>query len=250
MVMKKTFLQQFLFAVFLLYCIGAKATDNLITEQVVVNVEQAGTLVDKISDTDKYRITNLKITGEINGTDLRMIRDMAGSDSLSNSTSGKLTTLDLSEVKIVSGGRYYYYYAYSSSFYYTEDNVLGAYAFCGCRSLTSVEIPSGVTSIGDSAFKDCSSLTSIEIPSSVTSIGDYAFRNCSSLASVDIPSSVTSIGRYAFSGCSSLTSIEIPSSVTSIDGAFYGCSSLTSIEIPSGVTSIDGAFSAIVSKPL
>ena len=122
---------------------------------------------------------------------------------------------------------------------------IGDSAFSGCRSLGSIEIPSGVTSIGDSAFKSCSGLRSIEIPSGVTSIGYGAFSYCSGLRSIEIPSGVTSIGYGAFSYCSGLRSIEIPSGVTSIGyGAFSYCSSLTNIEIPSGVTSIGGcAFS-------
>lgn len=52
------------------------------------------------------------------------------------------------------------------------------------------------------------SITSINIPSSVTTIEDYAFYQ-SKLTSIDLPASVTSIGNYAFYGCSSLTSITI-----------------------------------------
>ena len=73
-------------------------------------------------------------------------------------------------------------------------------------------------------------MTSIEIPSSVTSIGKEAFRGCSNLTSIDIPSGVTSIGSRAFERCSSLISIEIPCSVTSIYGNIIeDCSSLTVI---------------------
>ena len=117
-------------------------------------------------------------------------------------------------------------------------------AFAGCSSLTSVEIPSSVTSIGWSAFAECSSLTSVEIPSSVTSIQGCVFDGCSSLKSVKIPSSMTGIGWFMFAECSSLTSVEIPSSVTSIgEGAFFKCSGLTRVEIPSSVTRIgDRAF--------
>ena len=106
---------------------------------------------------------------------------------------------------------------------------IGDYAFYYCDNLTSIEIPSSVTSIGNSA----------EIPSSVTSIGNSAFSGCSGLTAVEIPNSVTSIGDRAFYGCTSLTSIEIPNFVTSIgNSAFYGCSGLATVEIPNSVTSI------------
>ncbi|MBQ5931565.1 MAG: leucine-rich repeat domain-containing protein, partial [Tidjanibacter sp.] len=58
------------------------------------------------------------------------------------------------------------------------------YAFNNCKSLESVTIGNGVTSIGYEAFHNCTSLTSITIPDSVTSIGIYAFWDCTSLTSV------------------------------------------------------------------
>ncbi|MEJ6493714.1 MAG: leucine-rich repeat protein [Actinomycetes bacterium] len=151
---------------------------------------------------------------------------------------------------------------------------IGSYAFF-FSSLTSIDIPSSVTTIAGNAFRITKSLTSVtvdgansnfsssagvlfnklsttlltypsaksgtsySIPSSVTSIGDYAFDFAVSPTSIDIPSSVTSIGSYAFSRTSSLTSIDIPSSVTSIGmGAFFNATSLNSINIPASVTSL------------
>ena len=231
----------FLTAVFMvLGCLAIHAAnDDLITRQITVKLDEAGTLPDKIVSAKKYKLTNIKIVGEINGTDLRFIREMAGKDVYGNGTAGKLAILDLSEAKIVKGGNSYYYY---DDPYYTSDDVIGEFAFYNCRSLTSVTIPSSVTSIGKSAFYNCRSLTSVTLPSSVTSIGWSAFRGCSGLTSVTLPSSVTSIGEYAFSGCSGLTSVTISSSVTSIGGsAFSGCSGLTSVTIPSSVTSIGGS---------
>ena len=109
---------------------------------------------------------------------------------------------------------------------------IGNVAFSGCSGLTSVTIPNSVTSIGTNVFRDCIGLTSVTIPNSVTSIGDYAFHSCTGLTSVTIPNSVTSIGNYAFNGCSGLTSVTIPNSVTSIgSSAFSGCSGLTSVNI-------------------
>jgi len=104
------------------------------------------------------------------------------------------------------------------------------YAFFCCTSLTSINIPNSVTSIGNSAFYGCTSLESIVIPDSVTSIGEDALSYCTSLTSVTIPDSVTSIGSSAFSGCTSLESITIPDSVTSIGyKAFRNCTSLKTV---------------------
>ena len=233
----------FVTAVFMvLGCLAIHAADgNLITKQITIKLEKAGTLPSKIGDTKKYKITNLKIMGEINGTDLRFIREMAGSNDIGQGTNGKLVTLDLSGSKIVKGGDCYYRVdnGYSTYYhYYTSDDVIGDYAFKNCSGLTSLILPSSVTRIGDYAFYNCSGLTSLTLPSSVTSIGEFAFRYCSGLTSLTIPSGVTSIGMSAFEYCSSLTSLTLPSSVNEIGiYAFHGCSGLTSLTLPSSVTS-------------
>ena len=120
---------------------------------------------------------------------------------------------------------------------------IGDYAFQNNYSLTSIEIPESVTSIGNCAFQSCG-LTSIAIPESVTSIGYGTFEYCSNLTSVVIPNSVTSIESRTFAGAG-LTSVEFPNSVTSIgQESFSGCQNLTSVEIPNSLTSIgNGAFS-------
>ena len=177
-----TFKGLFLEVVFIvLGSLSIQAADgDLITKQITIKLEEAGTLPSKIGDTKKYKITNLKIMGEINGTDLRFIREMAGCDYNGKGTEGKLATLDLSEAKIVKGGDYYYNY-YGC---YTLDDVIGNQAFDGCSSLTSLTLPSSVTSIGSSAFSGCSGLTSLTLPSSVSSIGESAFSGCSGLSSI------------------------------------------------------------------
>ena len=159
---------------------------------------------------------------------------------------------------------------------YSKGNYAIGEAFRDNTSITSIEIPNSVTSIGDEAFWNCDGLTSIEIPNSVTSIGDYAFNGCTSLNDLriedgegilslgyhtynssgkgmfyDCPLETLYLGRnlsyktgyeYGYSpfyNKKSLTSVTIPNSVTSIgDRVFYGCSGLTSIEIPNSVTSI------------
>ena len=233
----RTFTFKSLFLTVLFVLLGSTAIlaadDGLITTQV----DEAGTLPSKISASEKYLITNLKIVGKINGTDLKFIREMAGCDFNLEKTDGKLSILDLSKAKIVAGGDAYI--SYNSLCKYTSNDKLGDYAFEGCSGLTSLTLPSGVTEIGWGAFEGCSGLTSLTLPSSVTSIGEYAFLWCSGLTSLTLPSGVTSIGKEAFHGCSGLTSLTIPSGVTSIGGGtFQGCRGLTSLTIPSSVTSI------------
>ena len=237
-----TFKRQLLFVMFMLLgCLSIQAADDgLITKQITIKLDKAGTLPDRISESKKYLITNLKIVGEVNGTDWLFIREMAGSDFRGDKTDGKLSILDLSDAKIVGGGLLYFFNVYTS-----YNDKLGDYAFYGCSGLTSLTIPSSVTSIGNEAFHGCSGLTSLVIPSGVTSIGDEAFHGCCGLTSLVIPSGVTSIGDEAFYGCSGLINLTIPSSVTRIGwSAFEGCSGLTSLVIPSSVTWISGeAFS-------
>lgn len=212
--MKFTFNKQFMVLKFLLLKCFAK--------QITLKLTEAGTLPNKIGIGEKILVTNLKIIGEINGTDLRFIREMAGSDVKGNSTSGNLSVLDLSEAKFVAGGDYYYK-DYEDGCY-TSNDIIGKYAFRDCKSLTSVIIPSSVTEIREYAFSVCISLKNVNIPSSVTEIGCGAFGGCSSLTSVNIPSSVTSIGKYAFFYCSGLKSIYVyAETVPSIGaGAFNG----------------------------
>ena len=152
------------------------------------------------------KITNLKIVGEINGTDLKFIREMAGCDFNGKETDGKLSILDLSDAKIVEGGSAYYSDR-DDGFICTSNDKLGDYVFNGCSGLTSLTLPSSVTEIGEGAFLNCRGLTNFTIPSGVTSIGHGAFFCCYGLISLTIPSSVTAIGSRAFNDCSGLTSI-------------------------------------------
>jgi len=165
--------------------------------------------------------------------------------------------------------------------YTMPDNVtsIKQYSFEGAQKLTSVYIPSSVTSIGNSPFYECTSLCSINvsannknfrsidgvlfnkkgttlmqypckknetfiIPDGIKTLKSYSFGECHDLKNVTISSSVTTIQTGVFQGCTQLTSITIPSSVTSMSVApFLGCDNLASIFVDGNNTSfkdIDG----------
>ena len=146
-----------------------------------------------------------------------------------------------------------------------------AWAFSNNETITSVVIPEGVTTIGNSAFLSCTNLTSVELPETLTTIQDYAFCFCFNLKEMTIPAATTEIGA-AF--CSMPTTITVASGnsaykvvddvLYTADGktlkfvhngksgvftipegtetigesAFFGCYNITEIRIPASVTVI------------
>ena len=125
-------------------------------------------------------------------------------------------------------------------------------AFSDCTSLTSIEIPASVETIGVTAFKGCSSLATVtfEKGSQLKTIagGSTAyyyqgvFSDCISLTSIEIPANVETIEATAFKGCSSLTTVtfEKGSQLREIGSSAFDGSKLEQIEIPAKVTEIAG----------
>ena len=77
-------------------------------------------------------------------------------------------------------------------------NALGFGCFAECKGLTSVKLPSGITSLGGRCFEMCESLRSVSLRDGITSLGNHCFADCNSLTSVDLPSSITSLGEDCF----------------------------------------------------
>lgn len=121
---------------------------------------------------------------------------------------------------------------------------LGNSAFYGCTHLTQINMPNGITSIGDFAFASCSSLETISMHDNLSSIGVCAFRDCNSLTSVVIPRNVTIISSEAFARCTSLAFVTLHDDIKQIGGwAFNGCTNLTSVNFGKDITFIgDYAF--------
>ena len=107
---------------------------------------------------------------------------------------------------------------------------IGSYAFRNCVNLLRVEIADSVETIENYAFYYCTSLSDLVLPESVSFIGNYAFRNCTSLTSLSLPDCLTALGSNAFSHCSGLTQVRLGSSLNDIGSyAFRSCSALQEV---------------------
>lgn len=234
----------FMLLLSMMVSVHAFAADNLITEQVTINVATAGTLSRKIPKANKYRITNLKLTGELNVEDIKLIREMAGCYYNTDSYTyydGNLQHLDLGGAKFVEGEFTVYGRGGSNTAKFIS-NAVGEYVFYGLTGLKSIVLPDGLQTIGNHAFEDCSSLRSVSLPDGLQKIEYSAFGYCSSLSSVSLPNGLQSIGYRAFYECSSLSSVSFPDGLQTIwDDAFYNCSSLTSVSLPKSLTEIGGS---------
>jgi hypothetical protein len=82
---------------------------------------------------------------------------------------------------------------------------IGAGAFQGNKSIVSVTIADGVTSIGENAFNGCGKLVEVVLPTyTLKTINASAFANCVNLSKINIPQSVSYIGELTFSRCKML----------------------------------------------
>lgn len=159
-----------------------------------VEVKTAGTLSQFLSAEEINTLTELTISGPLNGDDIFTIRSMRA----------RLQILSLQDANIVEGGRKY------DETNTTANNVIGNKMLYAMPSLKTLILPNSVTQIGIEAIAQCPNLESVTLPSSLTFIGSYSFSNCTRLKSIRIPEGVTKIGQYAFKDCKTLTSVVLP----------------------------------------
>ncbi len=121
---------------------------------------------------------------------------------------------------------------------------VGAHAFDGCTSLTTATLLSGITRIDEYAFNGCTSLSAVSLPSSLTAIGSYAF-TATAIAEVSIPGGVSVIRAHTFENCRSLVTVTIETGVSHIEGsAFSQCTNLESVSLPDSLVRMESlAFS-------
>ena len=244
----------------------ATGSAMLITTDNSISTTSPGTLSQLMGE-DRYGYASLSFSGQMNGDDIRTIREMAGLDFYGHDTGGQLTAIDLTDVNIVEGGSNY---IESRAI---EADVIGYGMFQDLARLQSIMLPLTAKRVDEQAFKNCSSLATITIPASASSIGQSD--GCTSLSSIQVsaankyfksidgvlfnadatkimwfplgkdgnytlPSSVESIGEYAFRNCR-ITSFTMPDNITEIGmGAFYG-SSVETVTLSNNLATIPQA---------
>ena len=109
----------------------------------------------------------------------------------------------------------------------------------GCSSLKNVVLPKTLKTIENRALCKCESLTSLEIPEGITDLPSYFVAGCSSLKNVVLPKSLNYVGWGAFQECSSLERIDLPNTLENIQtNAFASCTSLKYFRLPEGIKNL------------
>ena len=234
----------------------------------------AGTLESSIANSgySTANVTELVVTGPLNGADLKVIRDLT--------TTGNVTKLRLTKdgknATIVGGDPTNYYGSYTAS----KDNVLPAFLFYNSK-LTNIYLPNTITSIESYCFGNSKQLVDLSIPASVTSVNSSFVNGCSALTtlyvgsgsssydalngvlytkdlktlvkypegltatSFSVRSGVTAIASHAFYNAK-LTSISLPTTLQSIGSSTFAYSSIKTLSLPASVTSVSTtSFSAM-----
>ena len=120
---------------------------------------------------------------------------------------------------------------------------VGSGAFMS-KAITSVKIPSSITTIGYRAFRDCDLLGEVTIPDTVTVIEAEAFYNCNKLVTVNMSKGIKTVGNSAFAENPSLLGIEIPAGAESLGAScFQNCDALSRVILPDGITLGNSCFS-------
>ena len=154
-----------------------------LAQELTVTVDSVGRLAQQLPDSIRYSMTELKISGPLNGNDLKIIQLITRNARTRKPTDQVLTVLDLSEATITE----------SKGSFRTKADVLPAAMFQGCKNLERVVLPNSTIEVSRSCFSGCVNLKEVEIPDGTRLIGDYAFNGCTSIERIKLPEELTAI---------------------------------------------------------
>lgn len=213
------------------------------TTEYAVTTAVGGELQSKLPEDLAQYTQKLIVSGPLNGTDIDYL----------HSSFPLIEELNLKNARIVSGGDAYHQWNISSNGtatietwygpWETEDNVISRCMFYNMPTLKSLLLPKDATKIGEWAMgqdrNQTYKLKTIELPSGVTEIGQCAFQY-TGIEEVDIPAGVTRLEQYTFSYCKNLKKATLPDGITYIGhSCFSEDTELLDVNIPANIETID-----------
>ena len=242
--------QRLSFVVVLLFQVLLLQAEGLIRE---VTVTEAGTLSTLIPASEKMEITDLKVSGSINGADIKYICEMAGLEKYSVNKYAKLYNLDLKDANIVDGGlEGTEWVSQKNALGYDDynENVQASASFHGCYSLRKIAFPSTLSHLNTGALSSCPNLSNVIISSSEINYYNHAISSChidtlSFLSSGKMKVMPVSINTVALLGGTSLNAIKIDVAELEFSGRLeWSNNTLKSVSIKtSGDATLSGFFS-------
>ena len=207
-----------------------------------VDVKKAGTLAALLPEEEMRTVTHMRITGKINGDDIRLLRKMAGcpqEEDLLDNQWGNLTYLDMSEATIVKSKKPYCSRPATYSWTHTERGEYGVstkrydlsrtmskeewkdfhetvganregvrYTYNELTGIVTAHLTTENDILGIDMFRNAEALETIILPSKITSIRSGSLVNCPLLRKLVIPKSVENIEEHAITHCQSLETVK------------------------------------------
>lgn len=187
---------------------------------------------------------NIKSIGDkafYNNQDLTSFIIPDGVETIGTSAFYNCSKIDKIELpdSIVSIGTYSFYKCSNIKTIQFSKNMgtIPKYAFSE-TGITTLNIPSTITTIDDDAFSNCKFLEEVTIDKGIKELKSVIFYNCTALKKVSLPDTLRSIGNSAFTNCSSLETLILPPNLETIEDLAFFKTGLKSIIIPDTVKTI------------
>lgn len=185
-----------------------------------------------------YKLTELTIPRDLTAYKSNVLQQCTGIETINyNAVNCKISTTnssgDLVKLSPFAGLQSLKYFNIGEGVVNIPDSLCA-----GLGYINQIVLPSTVTDIGKGSFYQCS-FDTINLPSGLESIGEYGFACCYNLKTIEFPESLRIINRYAFIRCSDLENVDMKDGVVYLgDDVFNGCASLKTVVLSENINTV------------